>query len=190
MSGTDDHALAALIGRIARREGGERALGALIEALGPPVTRIAARFLGSAAEADEVAQDTFLRVWDHAARFDPARGGGRAWVFAIAVRLCHDRARRARVRAVLGLGRGTEGVAEPADPAPGPAEVLAARQEVAATAAALRALPGRQRMAILLTVAGGMDSAAAAATLGVGPGALEQLLVRARRGLRARLERD
>jgi RNA polymerase sigma-70 factor (ECF subfamily) len=52
----------------------------------------------------------------------------------------------------------------------------------------LAELPDRQRQAIVLRAAGGLSTGEIAATLGVSPGAAEQLLVRARATLRARSE--
>lgn len=168
--------------------GREVALARLIAQLGPAVTRFATRFLGSAADGDEVAQDCFLRVWREAGRFDPGRGRAAAWVFRIAANLCIDRQRRARVRRLFGLGAAalTDDLA--ADPAPGAEAVLAARQRLAAVRRALAALPDRQRMALLLAAVAGLETPAIAAIIGTSRGAAEQLLVRARAGLRARLE--
>lgn len=179
-------AQAVLIARIAR--GDQGALSALIRAFGPTVTRIAQRMLGSAADADEVAQDTFLQVWAQAGRFDPARGTAAAWVFRIATSRALDRGRRLRVRRFLGLGPPAEEMAEVLpDPGPGAARQADARRRLALVRAALLALPERQRMALLLAAVAGLDTAAIAGIMGISGGAAEQLLVRARRGLRDRL---
>lgn len=178
-----------LIARIA--QGDQAALAALIRAFGPTVTRIAQRSLGNAAEAEEVTQDTFLQVWTQAARFDPARGTAAAWVFRIASSRALDRGRRLRVRRFLGLGPPAEEMAEILpDGGPGAARRLDGRQRLALVRAALLALPDRQRMALLLAAVAGLDTAAVGGIMGIGTGAAEQLLVRARRGLRDRLPPD
>lgn len=177
---------AALIARMAR--GDQGALAALIRAQGPTVTRIALRYLGHASEADEVAQDTFLQAWAQAARYDPARGTPAAWLFRIAASRASDRLRRLRVRRAFGIGPPLDDLAEVLpDPAPGAARRLAGKQRLAQVRAALSGLPDRQRMAVLLAAVAGLDTAEIAGIMGTTRGATEQLLVRARHGLRARL---
>jgi RNA polymerase sigma-70 factor (ECF subfamily) len=48
---------------------------------------LARRVLGSTAPAEEIVQDVFLHLWNHADRFDPARGSLRSYLLAI----CHGR---------------------------------------------------------------------------------------------------
>ena len=74
-----------------------------------------------------------------------------------------------------------------ADEAATAEDETAARGELAAVAADIRALPQRQRAAILLAAGGEHSNSEIAAMLGLSAGAVEQLLVRARRTLRARL---
>lgn len=56
------------------------------------------RRLGDPEAAEEVVQDTLLRAWRHADRFDPARGSLPAWLFAIARNVVIDRQRRRGAR--------------------------------------------------------------------------------------------
>jgi RNA polymerase sigma-70 factor, ECF subfamily len=178
---SDDATLLAAI-----TQGSEPALGALIARHGPGVTAVATRYLCNHAEAEDVVQEAFFRVWQHAGRFDPARARASTWIYAIAVRMCIDRLRKLKLRRMFGLGAGLDGGDLVADPAPGTDQTVAARQELALTRQALAALPDRQRLAILLAAVGGLDTAAIAEALDITPGAVEQLLVRARRGLRER----
>ncbi len=68
--------------------------------------------------------------------------------------------------------------------------MLAAQREAQLLLAAVQALPTRQREAVVLTYAAGLSNAEAAAALGVSVGAIESLLVRARRDLRQRLRQQ
>ncbi len=174
---------ATLIGAIAR--GQDAALGQLIARHGQRLTAIAARYLGNSAEAEDVVQEAFLRVWQNAARYDPERASASTWIHAIAIRLCIDRLRKLKLRRFLGAEAGPDAGDLVADPAPATDQALVDRQELARTRKALAALPDRQRLAILLAAVGGLDAAAIAATLDISPGAVEQLLVRARRNLRS-----
>jgi RNA polymerase sigma-70 factor (ECF subfamily) len=92
------------------------------------------------------------------------------------------------VRRFLGFG-GAE-VPEVEDPSPDALRSLAARQDLAQVRRAVADLPDRQRQALLLKAMAGMDTAEIAGAMGTGPGAVEQLLVRARASLRAKAGLD
>ena len=55
------------------------------------------------ADADEIAQDAFLRLWTHAGRFDPARGSFTAWFARIVLNLLHQMRRRGDRRGIASL---------------------------------------------------------------------------------------
>lgn len=169
-------------------QGREAALARLIAVHGRGLTLFVTRFLGNASEADEVVQDTFLQVWRQADRYDPARAAVSTWLYRIATSRAIDRQRRARVRRFLGFGGGTDATTDTVpDPAPAALRVVAGRQRLTAVRAELARLPDRQRLALLMAAVGGMDMAEIAAIMQSSPGAVEQLLVRARRTLRNRL---
>lgn len=182
---TDDAALLAAISR-----GEEAALRDLIARHGRRLNAVATRYLGNAVEAEDVVQEVFFRVWQNAARYDPARARASTWVHAIAVRLCIDRLRKLKLRRVFGLGGGLDAEDFTADPAPATEQTVANRQALALTRKALATLPDRQRLAILLSAVGGLDTIGIAEALDISPGAVEQLLVRARRRLRSLGLRD
>lgn len=161
--------------------GDRNAMALLIRRHGPGLRRFLAGVLTTPHEAEDLAQETFLRVWSAAARYDPTIASPATWVYRIALRLAIDRNRRTGFRRFLGL----EAAPEPQDPRPGAERELAARQALARTHLALGALPDRQRRALLLRAAAGLTNAEIAATLGISAGAVEQLLVRARATLRA-----
>ncbi len=183
MPPAQESADAALLGAIA--QGQDAALGRLVARHGPGLTAVAARYLGNPSDAEDVVQEAFLRVWQNAARFDPTRAKASTWIYAIAIRLCIDRLRKLKLRRILGLGGGPGADDLVADPAPATEQALAGRQELVLTRKALATLPDRQRLAILLAAVGGLDTHGIAETLDISPGAVEQLLVRARRTLRS-----
>ena len=141
---------------------------------------LAGRLLGSAAEAEDVAQDAFLRVWKQASRWRPGEAKFDTWLHRVALNLCYDRLRRRREISY----------AEPperADEGPGPDRGLMAVDTGRRVAAALGALPNRQREAIVLCHYQELGNIEAAVVLGVSVEALESLLGRGRRALRTAL---
>jgi len=81
--------------RIARND--QRALNALFEEARPLVFSIALRILGFPSDADEVAGDVFMRIWQSGYLYEDHRGGAIGWIASIARNLAFDRLRlRAR----------------------------------------------------------------------------------------------
>lgn len=78
--------------------GDEQGLGAAYAAYGAELYRFVPRGLGDAGAAQDVVQETFLRAWRAADRFDPALASLRVWLFAIARNAMVDHARAARAR--------------------------------------------------------------------------------------------
>ncbi len=171
LDGLDDRALMA---RVAAGDGA--AFRILTERHTPLVFGLAWRMLGDGAEAEDVVQDVFTKLWVGAKGWTPLGGGLGAWLRRIAANACLDRLRRRRH--VSG-----EPVPERADEAPGADAMIDANRRRQAVAAAIQALPDRQRAAIVLTYYEGVPNAEAAAMLDLGVKALESLLVRARQSL-------
>ena len=183
MTGSDTAQEAAeLMAEIAA--GRESALARLIVLHGRNIVLFAGRYLGNPADGEDIAQETFLKVWRMAGSYDPTRAGVTTWMYRIAVNLCIDRQRRNRFWRVFGRAD----VTEIADALPGgepdALTKLAGKQRLQRVRVAIAALPERQRMAIMLAAVAGLQTDEIAASMGTSPGAVEQLLVRARRALR------
>ena len=164
----------ALMRRVA--SGDALALGLIADRYTPMLYGISWRMLADSGEAEDVVQETMTRAWINAASWTPVGGGLGAWLRRIATNLCLDRKRR---RAFVS----DEDVPERADESPSADALIDAERRRQAVAAAMQALPDRQRAAIVLTYYEGLSNAEAAAALGLGIKALESLLVRARQGL-------
>ena len=137
------------------------------------------RLLGNQADAEDVAQEVFLRVWAKAATWRP-EAKLTTWLHQVALNLCRDRFRRTAPAAL-------DEVPEPTDPAP-PATAAIHDADVARRVeTALAALPERQRAALALCHYQGLSNIEAAGVLGIGVEALESLLSRGRRALRQAL---
>lgn len=141
----------------------------------------ACRLLGNDADADDVTQEVFLRLWRHASRWRPD-GAARltTWLHRVTLNACHDRRARPRDQPL-------DTVPEPTDPCP-PASVRVHERELASHVNdALATLPERQRTAIALCHYQGLGNIEAAEVMDISVEALESLLGRGRRTLRARL---
>lgn len=172
----------ALMARIAAGE--RRAFDALVHRHLDRVHALAARVVGRGADAEEVAQEVFLRVWRSAGRWQPGRARFTTWLYRVTFNQAVNHRRR-----VMRTHADLAEVAEPADPGPPPDARLAADADRARLTEAVAALPENQRLAVTLTYTAGLSNAEGATAMRLSVKAYEALLVRARRSLRARLAR-
>lgn len=173
---------AELVRRVA---GGDRAaFRVLVEQHQRPLSAYARRMMNDPDSADDIVQETFLRFWSRAGRFDPQAARLTTWLHNIAHNLCIDSYRK--------LSRITSmDDAEPESPQDsGPDERLESTERGARVKAAVAALPERQRSALLMCHYQGLSNKEAAKILEVSVDALESLLARARRRLKQDLEVD
>jgi RNA polymerase sigma-70 factor (ECF subfamily) len=78
------------------RAGDDAAFSALVEAYQTPIYNLCYRMLGDPAEAEDAAQEAFLRAYSQLATYDPGRSF-KTWLFAIANHHCIDRLRKRRL---------------------------------------------------------------------------------------------
>lgn len=142
---------------------------------------LAQRFSGNTADADEVVQEAFLRLWVHAPRWN-AEGGAtlKTWLSRVVMNLCIDRYRLKKPIALDDAG-------ELVDPAASSFEAMQLADRRRMVQHLLLGLPDRQRIAISLAYLDEMSVNDVAKTMDLTAGAVESLLVRARRSLRKRL---
>lgn len=167
-----------LLGRVAA--GDPAAVRALAARKLPRLLALAGRMLGEAAEAEDVAQEAMIRAWKQAPLWRPGAARFDTWLHRVALNLCYDRLRRRRE---IPTDQPPEQVYEGAAPDRG----LEARDVGRRVAAAMQALPDRQREAVALCHYQEMTNIEAAAVMGLSVEALESLLSRGRRALRAAL---
>lgn len=144
--------------------------------------RVAQRVVRDSAEADDIGQDAFLRVWSHAATFDPNVARFTTWLYRIVLNLAFDRARR---RPLMPIDEANE--VRTTDPEP--IERLIADEEHRALELAMANLSERQRGAIALFHMEGLSGEDAAKVMNLSAKAFESLLARARAALREQVRK-
>jgi RNA polymerase sigma-70 factor (ECF subfamily) len=148
------------------------------------VLNLAYRMLGDAQEAEDVAQDVFVRAYQSLDRFDPARRFF-SWLYRIAVNRCLSY--RARPRPDT-LDAGAH-LAVP-DAAPSPEQQAARHETQAAIRAAIAALPEHERALVALRYGAELSYEEIAATMQLPLGTVKTRLFRARQRLAGLLEEE
>ncbi|MEM9632919.1 MAG: sigma-70 family RNA polymerase sigma factor [Pseudomonadota bacterium] len=171
----DDDALLKAAG-----EGSQTAFNRLVQRHAPRLHAVAQRYGCTSADADEIVQDVFWRVWKHSSKWQPGAARASTWLYRLAVNRTID-SRRA-------TGRRPEDPIEEGqdfqDHTATVEQVLDDQQQLKAMRSAISRLPDRQRLAIILSTQQEKSNFEIAEILGISEGAVEQLLVRARRTLR------
>jgi RNA polymerase sigma factor (sigma-70 family) len=155
-------------------DGHDRAFEAIVERYRRPLQRYLRRLL-SEALAEDVLQASFVRAWQ-ALRAGTEVRDLRPWLYRIA----HNQALNTLRAAGAALPAATEEF-----PAVSPETEVERREELRETLLGIRALPERQRAALVAVAVADRTHADVAAELGMSDGALRQLLLRARTTLRA-----
>lgn len=163
-----------------------RSLAALHDEYAGPLHAFARRRLGDRESAEEVVQDTLLRAWRNADRFDPDRGSEAAWLFSIARNLVVDRLRRRGARP-RSSGEAPDDELAAMDGELGELEVDRLL-ETWQLADAMADLSDEHREAIVLCHYRGHSVAEAAALLDVPEGTVKSRVYYGLRALRLRLQ--
>lgn len=167
-----------LMARIAVRDA--EAFRVLVDKHAGKAHRIAWRMLGDPVEAEDVAQEAMLKLWEQADRWQAGSAGVGAWLNRVATNLCLDRLRRRRFAS-------DEDVPERVDETPLADARIDSEWMRRRAMQAVQSLPDRQRAAIVLTYYEECSNLAAAEILGLNIKAFESLLLRARQALKAAL---
>jgi len=168
--------------------GGLRTRNELLCELGMRLEPLARRIVRDDSEARDVVQDACLQALRAAGRFE-GRAQLSTWLHRIVVNAALTRLRRRRRRPEEPLGDAPE-EHMPADWASSPEELLARRQARSVVRIALGHLPRNHRLVLELRDIEELDTETTAERLGISPNAVKTRLHRARRALRALLERQ
>ncbi len=174
------------------KNGDERAFQRLFTGYRKQIVNFCHRFCGDRAEAEDLAQDVFIRVYRAAGRYEP-RARFSTWIYRIAVNVCLNESRRRRGRRMTesmdqphpaGDGRPAEYRDERTPP---PEDAVAARQQDELLRRALRELPERQRMALMLRTFHDFSYVEIAGQMAESTANVKTLIFRAREQLREML---
>jgi len=166
-------------------EGDQTAYGMLVDRHLSLNLGYATKLLGNPAEAEEVMQEAFIRVWKHASRFDPARKTRfTTWFYRVVTNLCYDVGRKRKPQEKVEVLETIASDDMSAD------NVIAVDQRSTQIKTALEEIPQRQCTAILLCYFQGLSNREAAEVMEVSLNALESYLVRGRRNLADILRED
>lgn len=154
----------ALVIRVAR--GDVAAFSLLYDRYARPVYTLAVHTLGSA-DAEEMVQEIFLRLWNRAGQFDSQKGAFSTWFMAIARhRILDELRRRGQQQRLVAVEHIDQLLFEPADPSVDLEASAWANQRGDALLAALKTLPEEQRRALVLAYFGGLSQSSISEQLG------------------------
>ena len=167
------------------REGDETAFAALVDRYAKPVLNFIWRLTGNPAEAEDVAQDSFVRAWQRLNSFREKEAAFSTWLFQIARNAAIDRLRARARRPETPLDQIAY---EPASARPGPDDDARNNELGAAIAEAVAALPEDQRTAFTLAEYHGMTMHEISDVMKCSEKSVENRLYRARQFLREKLK--
>ncbi len=176
MEEESDERLAELVG-----ERNQQAFSILVRRHAQRFYRTAWRMSANTAEAEEIVQEAYLKLWERPRIWKPGKGAlFTTWFTRIIINLAIDRNKKSRavimdLSSVIGQDPGQE-------------NNVMVDQRQARLEAAIQALPPRQRAALNLCYYEGFKNAEAAEVLGIKVKALESLLGRARESLRSQFK--
>jgi RNA polymerase sigma factor (sigma-70 family) len=167
------------------REGDVDAYAALLAAHRDAARRLAA-VVGGAGDADEVAQDAFVKAWYGLPSF---RDGAafRPWLLRIVVNEARNRRRAAGRRAGHELRFAADRAMQAGETAPSPEAAVLVAESRRSVLAALDALPDRQRDVVACRHLLGLSEQETAAVLGLAPGTVKSRTSRALRRMQRTL---
>jgi len=169
-----------LLNRLAAND--EQAFRQLVERHIDRAFGIALRLLGSRADAEDVVQDTMLKVWTHRGRWEHGRAKFSTWLYRVVTNRCIDLHRRPRTDNV-------DAVPEPMDAQPDAVSTMQRNEVTAMLESAMQRLPEQQRVAVILSYHENMSNGEIAEVMSTTVAAVESLLKRGRQQLREMLRR-
>jgi RNA polymerase sigma-70 factor (ECF subfamily) len=169
-----------LLNRLAAND--EVAFRALVERHIDRAFGIALRIVGSRADAEDVVQDTLLKVWTHRGSWQHGRAKFSTWLYRVITNRCIDLRRQPRSDDI-------DAVPEPVDTRPDAASTIQRNETTALLEKAMRLLPEQQRIAVIFSYHEEMSNGEIAEVMNTTVAAVESLLKRGRQQLKVLLRR-
>lgn len=164
--------------------GDQKAARALVEGISPKLFAVSYRLLRNSSEAEEVVQETLLRLWRIAPNWRAGNARIDTWAYRVISNLCFDKLRRHGRYLNDAFDENLEIKSEIADP-----ETYLQRDEIRNRVdLALESLPTRQKLAIIYTYFENLGAKDTASILDTSIEAVESLLSRAKRNLKQYFE--
>jgi len=161
-------------------EGDDLAFGHLVEQYQRPVFSLCYRMLGNSKEAEDAAQESFLRAYRHIKRYDPNRSFA-TWLLSIASHYCIDQMRKRRLDTVSTDALPAEIIAD--HNAPNPEHEFRSREKEAMIQNLLHQLKPTDRAALVLRYWHQYSEVEIAESLNLSVSAVKSRLFRARQAL-------
>ena len=172
------------------RSGDALAFERIILATEQRVVSIAWRMLGNSDDAQDAAQEVYLRVFKYLARFRTGEDF-RGWLYRITINVCHDLARRKRSTMTTRLSEIDFGEEHPEfeDPGTDPETQTLRQQQLALVRRALHVLSTKERAALVLRDLEGLSTEEVARALGSRPVTVRSQVSSARAKIKTFCER-
>lgn len=143
---------------------------------------VALRILNDRADAEDVVQDAFLKVWTHRGRWESGNAKFSTWLYRVITNRCIDLHRRPRNEEI-------DNIPEPVDARPDAVTSLHRREITCMLDDAMRKLPDQQRVALIFSYHENLSNNEIAEVMETTVAAVESLLKRGRQQLRNLLRR-
>ena len=161
---------------LAYANGDEEAARVLSLRLVPRVLAQATRMLADQAEAEDVAQEAMMKLWEIAADWRQGEAQVSTWLYRVVANLCTDRLRKRR-------GVSLDQIAEPTDPQMSVTAQMQETSRLTALANALAQLPDRQAQAVSLRHLEGLTNPEIAQIMDISVRSVESLTARGKKAL-------
>ncbi len=171
------------------KQGDQEAFAELVYLFQDPLYNLCYRMLGESGEAEDAAQEAFLRVYNNLHRYDTARSF-KTWLLSIASNHCIDRLRKRRMHLVSLDDEPTAAALALRSKDPLPEESLMQSERSASIQKLLQMLEPHYRLAVIYRYWYGYSYAEIASETGMTISAVKSLLHRARRKLADLLEEN
>ena len=192
LSGSSEHPVANAQGRAKDHDdtllllignGDQEAYRSLVERHIDRAYGVALRILDNRADAEDVVQDVFLKVWTHRGRWEGGKAKFSTWLYRVVTNRCIDIRRQPRNEEI-------EKVPEPLDGAPDAMTSLHRTEVSEMLDGAMQELPDHQRVALVLSYNENLSNTQIAEVMETTVAAVESLLKRGRQQLRKLLRRS